>query len=156
MTSIAPALIIKLNDVVPGAEVFLTAMRQSRLWCASIVRCEELEEEHEGLLDPSRVHWETLRSSSLQLIVDVRGLAIDRKEKVAINAKERPKKNYDKEKDTLLQKFVDDNTGAEVSSPPRKHRKWRGSLLLLAYTFCLLYTSPSPRDQRGSRMPSSA
>ena len=23
-------------------------------------------------------------------------------------------------------------------------------------TFCLLYTSPSPRDQRGSRMPSSA
>ena len=25
-----------------------------------------------------------------------------------------------------------------------------------AYTGCLLYTSPSPRDQRGSRMPSSA
>ena len=24
------------------------------------------------------------------------------------------------------------------------------------YKFCLLYTSPSPRDQRGSRMPSSA
>ena len=24
------------------------------------------------------------------------------------------------------------------------------------YEFCLLYTSPSPRDQRGSRMPSSA
>ena len=24
------------------------------------------------------------------------------------------------------------------------------------YVFCLLYTSPSPRDQRGSRMPSSA
>ena len=24
------------------------------------------------------------------------------------------------------------------------------------YTLCLLYTSPSPRDQRGSRMPSSA
>ena len=24
------------------------------------------------------------------------------------------------------------------------------------YTHCLLYTSPSPRDQRGSRMPSSA
>ena len=24
------------------------------------------------------------------------------------------------------------------------------------YTICLLYTSPSPRDQRGSRMPSSA
>ena len=25
-----------------------------------------------------------------------------------------------------------------------------------AYRICLLYTSPSPRDQRGSRMPSSA
>ena len=25
-----------------------------------------------------------------------------------------------------------------------------------AYMACLLYTSPSPRDQRGSRMPSSA
>ena len=25
-----------------------------------------------------------------------------------------------------------------------------------AYLVCLLYTSPSPRDQRGSRMPSSA
>ena len=24
------------------------------------------------------------------------------------------------------------------------------------YYYCLLYTSPSPRDQRGSRMPSSA
>ena len=24
------------------------------------------------------------------------------------------------------------------------------------FLFCLLYTSPSPRDQRGSRMPSSA
>ena len=28
--------------------------------------------------------------------------------------------------------------------------------LSLTYEFCLLYTSPSPRDQRGSRMPSSA
>ena len=27
---------------------------------------------------------------------------------------------------------------------------------VLFYGFCLLYTSPSPRDQRGSRMPSSA
>ena len=29
-------------------------------------------------------------------------------------------------------------------------------LLITADTVCLLYTSPSPRDQRGSRMPSSA
>ena len=27
---------------------------------------------------------------------------------------------------------------------------------LVMYIYCLLYTSPSPRDQRGSRMPSSA
>ena len=27
---------------------------------------------------------------------------------------------------------------------------------VLGYDDCLLYTSPSPRDQRGSRMPSSA
>ena len=33
-----------------------------------------------------------------------------------------------------------------------KQNRMRESLLL----FCLLYTSPSPRDQRGSRMPSSA
>ena len=30
------------------------------------------------------------------------------------------------------------------------------SLLVLSSSDCLLYTSPSPRDQRGSRMPSSA
>ena len=29
-------------------------------------------------------------------------------------------------------------------------------LLATCYVACLLYTSPSPRDQRGSRMPSSA
>ena len=28
--------------------------------------------------------------------------------------------------------------------------------LAVLYNVCLLYTSPSPRDQRGSRMPSSA
>ena len=28
--------------------------------------------------------------------------------------------------------------------------------LIHCYSLCLLYTSPSPRDQRGSRMPSSA
>ena len=27
---------------------------------------------------------------------------------------------------------------------------------ITTYSICLLYTSPSPRDQRGSRMPSSA
>ena len=31
-----------------------------------------------------------------------------------------------------------------------------GQSQVVAPTICLLYTSPSPRDQRGSRMPSSA
>ena len=34
----------------------------------------------------------------------------------------------------------------------QKNFKW----FVRLYTGCLLYTSPSPRDQRGSRMPSSA
>ena len=33
---------------------------------------------------------------------------------------------------------------------------WSALLMGGLYTLCLLYTSPSPRDQRGSRMPSSA
>ena len=37
----------------------------------------------------------------------------------------------------------------ENIEPPRSPRR-------MVYTICLLYTSPSPRDQRGSRMPSSA
>ena len=34
-----------------------------------------------------------------------------------------------------------------IDAEESKHNDWRA---------CLLYTSPSPRDQRGSRMPSSA
>ena len=35
-------------------------------------------------------------------------------------------------------------------------QKVSNTLVLGADSVCLLYTSPSPRDQRGSRMPSSA
>ena len=35
-------------------------------------------------------------------------------------------------------------------------KKWSGKPLLLCADICLLYTSPSPRDKRQSRMPSSA
>ena len=48
--------------------------------------------------------------------------------------------------------------GVKVADICREHGisnatfyKWRSK-----YGGCLLYTSPSPRDQRGSRMPSSA
>ena len=33
---------------------------------------------------------------------------------------------------------------------------WRSRILALSAMGCLLYTSPSPRDKRQSRMPSSA
>ena len=48
------------------------------------------------------------------------------------------------DKATLLYRavFADDGTGNAASTA--------------ISGFCLLYTSPSPRDQRGSRMPSSA
>eukprot|EP00829_Urostomides_striatus_P000527 TRINITY_DN10587_c0_g1_i1.p1 TRINITY_DN10587_c0_g1~~TRINITY_DN10587_c0_g1_i1.p1 ORF type:complete len:100 (+),score=41.51 TRINITY_DN10587_c0_g1_i1:40-300(+) len=35
------------------------------------------------------------------------------------------------------------------------HTSWEVFEMIWSYS-CLLYTSPSPRDQRGSRMPSSA
>ena len=38
----------------------------------------------------------------------------------------------------------------------RQNESSRNFRISLSYDFCLLYTSPSPRDQRGSRMPSSA
>ena len=38
----------------------------------------------------------------------------------------------------------------------RSQRRRRAILTRLSAKTCLLYTSPSPRDQRGSRMPSSA
>ena len=48
---------------------------------------------------------------------------------------------------TLLKKIgFSDSSG----NPTQRYIKFRNP------TSCLLYTSPSPRDQRGSRMPSSA
>ena len=43
----------------------------------------------------------------------------------------------------------------DTYSTTHNKRVNHGMLLVLSY-LCLLYTSPSPRDQRGSRMPSSA
>ena len=62
---------------------------------------------------------------------------------------------------------ADDKIGVSQSSAERCFRKRKPRLRFIAllyshYPFravlpsCLLYTSPSPRDQRGSRMPSSA
>ena len=46
---------------------------------------------------------------------------------------------------------TDDTLSFTVTGEGEKSRQ-----LLAQFWFCLLYTSPSPRDQRGSRMPSSA
>ena len=54
------------------------------------------------------------------------------------NEKVAGKYKYDEE--TILKELKD-----YISSTYKQH-----------YSACLLYTSPSPRDQRGSRMPSSA
>ena len=45
-----------------------------------------------------------------------------------------------------------------IFEPGLNPKSWRvpNSRRITLYTDCLLYTSPSPRDQRGSRMPSSA
>ena len=42
------------------------------------------------------------------------------------------------------------------NSPVRKGSFVGKNAVLMPCYVCLLYTSPSPRDQRGSRMPSSA
>ena len=41
-------------------------------------------------------------------------------------------------------------------SPHVSWTGWRDEAVFTIHKICLLYTSPSPRDQRGSRMPSSA
>ena len=49
--------------------------------------------------------------------------------------------------------------GADLRAAVEKHAPMvlePGARALVPTGICLLYTSPSPRDQRGSRMPSSA
>ena len=56
--------------------------------------------------------------------------------------------------ESRVEKLVRETTGREVSFGGKKDPKWEYYFDFLMP--CLLYTSPSPRDQRGSRMPSSA
>ena len=50
------------------------------------------------------------------------------------------------------------NIDGKINEVDNKHIALHNDLKLLVTRLndCLLYTSPSPRDQRGSRMPSSA
>ena len=44
----------------------------------------------------------------------------------------------------------------QIPFDPAAHPSMHGVLLVALFAFCLLYTSPSPRDLSTSRMPSSA
>ena len=57
------------------------------------------------------------------------------------------------EADPVLRALVRNLTIRLADANKMNQERW---LLLNVYQSCLLYTSPSPRDQRGSRMPSSA
>ena len=48
--------------------------------------------------------------------------------------------------------YTDESIPSEISKVSLTENKW----IISRFNDCLLYTSPSPRDQRGSRMPSSA
>ena len=58
--------------------------------------------------------------------------------------------------ESVLEKWISENTYPDLiivggaSGVDYMAERWSDN------NFCLLYTSPSPRDQRGSRMPSSA
>ena len=60
--------------------------------------------------------------------------------------------------DLAMPRSWDANAGAEYHQEILKQYQVYNDPELQAYVddICLLYTSPSPRDQRGSRMPSSA
>ena len=51
---------------------------------------------------------------------------------------------------------IEDSCNAILIKAKKPEEFYAMFCVLGANRFCLLYTSPSPRDQRGSRMPSSA
>ena len=52
--------------------------------------------------------------------------------------------------------FIYWSTRDQIESQVDTRLRLETDYLINLYKSCLLYTSPSPRDQRGSRMPSSA
>ena len=63
--------------------------------------------------------------------------------------------------DTATEAIVRAALSAANKDPDDRDSLWfkenfRGPIYDTLFRICLLYTSPSPRDQRGSRMPSSA
>ena len=71
--------------------------------------------------------------------------------------------NYEEERPAILEVLSNPEIQQQVRQPDYqifelKIVRWLNLFIIIssAYYSCLLYTSPSPRDQRGSRMPSSA
>ena len=58
-------------------------------------------------------------------------------------------------KSSLLRRFVEDTFSDDYKVTIGVHIM-KKEVIVDNGSICLLYTSPSPRDQRGSRMPSSA
>ena len=71
-------------------------------------------------------------------------------------AKEKDESKAEQTKDMELQKLLAENANSSASKDSWKSGKGARGDRELQYTTCLLYTSPSPRDKRQSRMPSSA
>ena len=68
--------------------------------------------------------------------------------------------NFDYLKSFLISKVEIDNTKAKMRAQQMFNAVYKKNIKsfdeLTTFSFCLLYTSPSPRDQLRSRMPSSA
>ena len=71
-----------------------------------------------------------------------------------ILAENAEKRKLQTEKETLGQNYV--RLEGINENLQRVNTEQKQEVEKLQEKFCLLYTSPSPRDQRGSRMPSSA
>ena len=61
-----------------------------------------------------------------------------------------------KETNGKIKNYVIEVKPAKQTKPPKKPKRQTKGYIREAYEYCLLYTSPSPRDRVRSRMPSSA
>ena len=68
---------------------------------------------------------------------------------------ERPRLAVFRSNNHMYAQIIDDSVGHTLASASTVEKEIKAELENTD-TVCLLYTSPSPRDQRGSRMPSSA
>ena len=91
--------------------------------------------------------WSTVGSSNL----DPLSLSMNLEANVLIRDRQFNRDLYDR-----LEDLSDHHCKMMSSEKIPSGRVWHMTVGFLVFHFCLLYTSPSPRDQRGSRMPSSA